>query len=167
MEYCEFDLEHIIRDKSILLRMHHVKCYMQMLLMSIQQCHKNFILHRGILQSDLRWLIIILPNFLKNLDLKPANILFNSKGILKLYKHHLVDFKKSFSRFRSDFGLARSFGSPVKMTNTIVTRYSSLCIYNCFVSWIHLPCCNSLFTDKDFVMTKYEKSIIIECVVDP
>lgn len=47
LEFCPYDMEKVIRDKSILLHSHHVKSYMQMLLRGIDCCHKHFVLHRG------------------------------------------------------------------------------------------------------------------------
>lgn len=63
LEFCPFNLEDIIRDKNILLRTQHQKCYMKMLLQGVDFCHTNFVLHR---------------------DLKPANILFSRSGDLKI-----------------------------------------------------------------------------------
>jgi cyclin-dependent kinase 7 len=48
LEFCPYDMERVIRDKTILLQNHHVKSYMQMLLRGIECCHKHFVLHRGI-----------------------------------------------------------------------------------------------------------------------
>ncbi len=47
LEFCPFDLEKVIRDKTILLKSGDIKCYMQMMLKGIECCHKNFVLHRG------------------------------------------------------------------------------------------------------------------------
>jgi len=63
LEFCPYNLEQIIRDKSILLRTFHVKTYMQMLFSGLDCLHRNYILHR---------------------DLKPANLLIGSDGHLKI-----------------------------------------------------------------------------------
>lgn len=63
LEFCPHNLEDIIRDKNILLRTQHQKCYLRMLLQGIDSCHSHFVLHR---------------------DLKPANILFSQSGELKI-----------------------------------------------------------------------------------
>ena len=47
MEFCTFDLEKVIRDKSILLRPPQIKKYAIMLLEGIHWCHSHFVLHRG------------------------------------------------------------------------------------------------------------------------
>lgn len=47
MEFCPFDLSHIIQDKTIFLRSFHTKRYLDMILRGIDHLHKNFILHRG------------------------------------------------------------------------------------------------------------------------
>eukprot|EP00601_Ochromonadales_sp_CCMP2298_P036525 CAMPEP_0173376578 /NCGR_PEP_ID=MMETSP1144-20121109/30244_1 /TAXON_ID=483371 /ORGANISM="non described non described, Strain CCMP2298" /LENGTH=290 /DNA_ID=CAMNT_0014329105 /DNA_START=245 /DNA_END=1114 /DNA_ORIENTATION=- len=63
LEHCPFDLERLIRDKSVLLRAQHSKTLLQMLLRGLACCHEHHVLHR---------------------DLKPANLLFGSDRQLKL-----------------------------------------------------------------------------------
>jgi serine/threonine protein kinase len=64
-----------------------IKSFMHQLLLGIEFCHANRVLHR---------------------DLKPQNLLINSKGQLKL----------------GDFGLARAFGIPVNtFSNEVVTLW--------------------------------------------
>ncbi|KAL2369006.1 negative regulator of the PHO system [Blastomyces gilchristii] len=64
-----------------------IKSFMQQLLRGIAFCHENRVLHR---------------------DLKPQNLLINTKGQLKL----------------GDFGLARAFGIPVNtFSNEVVTLW--------------------------------------------
>lgn len=64
-----------------------IKSFMHQLLLGIEFCHSNRVLHR---------------------DLKPQNLLINTKGQLKL----------------ADFGLARAFGIPVNtFSNEVVTLW--------------------------------------------
>ena len=64
-----------------------IKSFMKQLLQGVAFCHENRVLHR---------------------DLKPQNLLINSKGDLKL----------------ADFGLARAFGIPVNtFSNEVVTLW--------------------------------------------
>ena len=85
LEFCVTDLETVIKDLAVPLPASHIKTYMQMLLSGVKELHRHFILHR---------------------DLKPNNLLLNSKGVLKI----------------ADFGFARNYGSPEReMTIRAVT----------------------------------------------
>jgi serine/threonine protein kinase len=115
LEYCPHDLERIIRDKTIVLTPAAIKCYMSMILKGIEVCHKHFVLHRGFFYQ-----ICLNPNnYFVILDLKPANLLIDSGGVVKL----------------ADFGLARAHGSPEQLTSEVVTRYDIhvliLNVYQC------------------------------------
>ncbi|KAK9453550.1 kinase-like domain-containing protein [Dipodascopsis uninucleata] len=88
-EYMDKDLkkfmdsrgDHGILDHAL------IKSFMHQLLEGIAFCHDNRVLHR---------------------DLKPQNLLINSKGVLKI----------------GDFGLARAFGIPVNtFSNEVVTLW--------------------------------------------
>lgn len=70
-------------------KMHHmlIKSYMHQLMQGIAFCHQHRVLHR---------------------DLKPQNLLIDSKGVLKI----------------ADFGLARAFGVPIRTyTHEVVTLW--------------------------------------------
>eukprot|EP00128_Syssomonas_multiformis_P015658 Colp12_sorted_trinity150504_noHs@19507 len=62
-EFCETDLEVIIKDKSIIFETSDIKSYMLMMLRGIEYLHQNWILHR---------------------DMKPNNLLIDHKGVLKI-----------------------------------------------------------------------------------
>lgn len=47
LEFCPYDLERVIRDRDIILRTHHVKSYVQMMLLGLKFLHEHSILHRG------------------------------------------------------------------------------------------------------------------------
>ena len=88
-EYMDKDLKKYMESKGDHGRLDHVtiKSFMQQLLRGIAFCHENRVLHR---------------------DLKPQNLLINTKGQLKL----------------ADFGLARAFGIPVNtFSNEVVTLW--------------------------------------------
>lgn len=86
-DYMDTDLEVIIKDSSIVLTLAHIKAYMLQTFLGLEYLHVHWILHR---------------------DLKPNNLLINSKGVLKI----------------GDFGLARFFGSPSRVyTHQVVTRW--------------------------------------------
>jgi hypothetical protein len=59
LEFCPYDMERVIRDKTILLQNHHVKSYMQMLLRGIECCHKHFVLHRGIVAQFTHPMLVV------------------------------------------------------------------------------------------------------------
>ncbi|KAK3504495.1 kinase-like domain-containing protein [Neurospora crassa] len=88
-EYMDGDLKKFMdtNGERGALKPHVIKSFMHQLLKGIDFCHKNRVLHR---------------------DLKPQNLLINSKGALKL----------------GDFGLARAFGIPVNtFSNEVVTLW--------------------------------------------
>lgn len=63
LEYCEYDLEQIIKNKSIVILPADIKAWMFMLLSALLECHNNFFIHR---------------------DIKPNNCLIKADGTLKL-----------------------------------------------------------------------------------
>ena len=87
MDFMDTDLEIIIKDQGIILTPANIKSYVLQTLLGLEYLHMNWILHR---------------------DLKPNNLLVDSKGCLKL----------------GDFGLAKQFGSPNRVyTHIVVTRW--------------------------------------------
>jgi len=87
MDFMDTDLEVIIKDQSLVLTPANIKSYTLQTLLGLEYLHQHWILHR---------------------DLKPNNLLVDSKGCLKL----------------GDFGLAKYFGSPNRaMTHVVVTRW--------------------------------------------
>ena len=46
LEYCTTDLEHIIRDTSLVLRPADVKSFLKMLLEGLAHCHASYCIHR-------------------------------------------------------------------------------------------------------------------------
>lgn len=88
-EYMDGDLKRYMdtQGERGALKPSTIKSFMYQLLKGIDFCHQNRVLHR---------------------DLKPQNLLINSKGVLKL----------------GDFGLARAFGIPVNtFSNEVVTLW--------------------------------------------
>ncbi|KAJ9510851.1 hypothetical protein QJQ45_027737 [Haematococcus lacustris] len=86
MEYMDHDLKSLMEDKTAFSRPFsaaEAKCLMLQLLEGIAYLHANWVLHR---------------------DLKTSNILYNSKGELKL----------------CDFGMARQFGDPLRPYTSVV-----------------------------------------------
>ena len=78
---------YLVQDTSIILSAANIKSYVLQTLLGLEYLHLNWILHR---------------------DLKPNNLLVDSKGCLKL----------------GDFGLAKYFGSPNRQyTHMVVTRW--------------------------------------------
>ena len=60
-EYCESDLEQLIKDRRTLLSAADIKAYMHMILAALHFCHRNWVLHR---------------------DIKPNNFLITKQGAL-------------------------------------------------------------------------------------
>ncbi|XP_071731046.1 protein IMPAIRED IN BABA-INDUCED STERILITY 1-like [Rutidosis leptorrhynchoides] len=76
-EYMEHDLSELLSNPDIKFSDSQIKCYMRQLLKGIEHCHSLGILHR---------------------DIKTANILLNSKGILKIGDFGLAKFLRPKNR---------------------------------------------------------------------
>lgn len=63
LEYVEYDLEQILKNKSLVILPGDIKAWMHMLLRGVRECHRRFIIHR---------------------DIKPNNLLITAAGVLKL-----------------------------------------------------------------------------------
>ncbi|CAB3360612.1 Hypothetical predicted protein [Cloeon dipterum] len=86
-DFMDTDMEILIKDSTIVLTPANIKAYMVMTLRGLEYLHMNWVLHR---------------------DLKPNNLLLDSRGVLKI----------------GDFGLAKFYGSPNRQyTHQVVTRW--------------------------------------------
>lgn len=63
LEYIEFDLEQILKNKALVIMPGDIKAWMHMLLRGLLECHNKFFIHR---------------------DIKPNNLLIKADGTLKL-----------------------------------------------------------------------------------
>eukprot|EP01036_Dinobryon_divergens_P022347 gene22347-30593_t len=87
-EYCEHDLAALLKAWKKPFVESEIKCLSQQLLSAVEFCHRNWVVHR---------------------DIKLSNLLYNSRGQLKL----------------ADFGLARTLSHPVSdnLTWRVVTLW--------------------------------------------
>ncbi len=115
LEFLEYDLEMVIKNKELVFSSGDIKAWVSMALKGLRHCHSLYILHRVGLLIYVAGTCRPLMQRPMGQDMKPNNLLIRSDGVLKL----------------ADFGLAREFGDPDrKMTPTVVTRFD-------FVAW----CC--------------------------
>ena len=91
MDFMETDLEHVIRDKNVMISLPIVKNLSLQLLLGLEHLHINFILHR---------------------DLKPNNLLLNSAGRLKIADFGLAKFFGSPNREYTHTVVTRWYRSP-------------------------------------------------------
>jgi serine/threonine protein kinase len=47
LEFCPNNLDRVIRNKKILLKPEHVKCFTYMMFAGLECLHSHYILHRG------------------------------------------------------------------------------------------------------------------------
>jgi len=53
MEYCDSDLEALIKAKGVVLSPADVKAYMQLILRALEACHSHWVLHRDIKPNNM------------------------------------------------------------------------------------------------------------------
>lgn len=101
-EYCETDLELVIKDRSLMFSAADVKSYMQMILQGLAFCHDHWVLHR---------------------DVKPNNFLVSPTGELKLGDFGLARIFGSPDRKYTNQVFARWYRSPELLFGS--TMYTS------------------------------------------
>lgn len=91
MEYCDSDLEALIKAKGVVLSPADVKAYMQLILRALEACHSHWVLHR---------------------DIKPNNMLISRDGSFKLADFGLSRIYGSPDRALTPTVFARWYRSP-------------------------------------------------------
>lgn len=93
MEYLPHDLRALMDGMPQPFRASEVKCLLLQLLAGVAFMHENWIIHRDLVRGRRRaWPRSLVPQ-------KTSNLLMDNNGCLKI----------------ADFGLARSFGEPLKV----------------------------------------------------
>lgn len=98
LEYCEFDLEQILKNKSVVILPSDIKAWIFMLLRGLLECHRNFFIHR---------------------DIKPNNCLIKADGTLKLADFGLT---RRFDSKMTPQAVTRWYRSPEMLLGA--TSYS-------------------------------------------
>jgi len=90
-EFCDTDLELIIKDSTLVIQPGHIKSYMIQTLRGLEYLHANWILHR---------------------DMKPNNLLIDTSGVLKIADFGLAKFFGSPSRVYTHQVVTRWYRCP-------------------------------------------------------
>lgn len=90
-DFMETDLEHVVKDNSIILMPEHIKNMALQMLLGLEFLHMHWILHR---------------------DLKPNNLLMNSEGRIKIADFGLARFFGSPTRHYTHQVVTRWYRSP-------------------------------------------------------
>ncbi|KAF8381530.1 cdk-7, partial [Pristionchus pacificus] len=91
MDFMETDLEHVIKEKDIILLSQHVKNITLQTILGLEYLHVNWILHR---------------------DLKPNNLLMNAAGTIKITDFGLARFYGSPNRVYTHQVVTRWYRAP-------------------------------------------------------
>ncbi|KAH7710353.1 cyclin-dependent kinase 7 [Aphelenchoides avenae] len=90
-DFMETDLENVIKDRSIILQLTHIKNISMQTLLGLEHLHRHWILHR---------------------DLKPNNLLMNSAGRIKIADFGLARFYGSPNRYYTHQVVTRWYRAP-------------------------------------------------------
>jgi len=112
-EFCEIDLEHVIKDKTMPLDAARIKGYLRDTLRGLGFCHSNWVIHR---------------------DLKPGNLLLSAEGVVKLADFGLARFFGSPNRKFTGQVVTRWYRPPellfgAKFYGSSVDIWSVGCIF--------------------------------------